>query len=154
LEPSKANDVALLVMVAVPAVLVESNMNSEPLFVMTALPAVPPAPKKPREPLLTNVGAEEELLAMPLPKTFTTPVIVNVKAGAPAVNWMVLILAFAEMVTDWGAPLLVNVAVLSGTVLGGVEFQLVPVVHSLVVAPVHVPSTAWAAGTLSAPRTS
>lgn len=50
-----------------------------------------------------------------------------------------------EMVTDAGAPLLVNVAVLLGTVLGvGVELQLVPVVHSAP-GPVQVPSTARAA---------
>jgi hypothetical protein len=59
---------------------------------------------------------------------------------------MVLIEALFEMVTEVGAPLLVNVAVPtpSGTVLGGTEFQLVPVVQSLVVAPVQVPLTAYA----------
>src|SRR4029077_7532078 len=57
---------------------------------------------------------------------------------------MVLIVVLPEMVTEVGAPLLVNVAKLSGTVLGGTEVQLVPVVHSLVVAPVQVPSTACA----------
>ena len=44
-----------------------------------------------------------------------------------------------ETVIDVGAPLLVKVAVLSGTV--GLELQLVPVVHSAP-APVQVPSTA------------
>jgi hypothetical protein len=47
----------------------------------------------------------------------------------------------AEMVTAVGAPLLVNVAVLSGTV--GVELQLVPVVHSAP-GPCQVPSVACA----------
>ena len=45
------------------------------------------------------------------------------------------------MVTAVGAPLLVNVAVPSGTT--GAELQLLPVVHSLP-APTHVPSTACA----------
>ena len=58
-------------------------------------------------------------------------------------NAMVLIEVLLEMVTEVG-PVLPNVAVPSGTVLGGTEFQLVPVVHSLVVAPVQVPSTAYA----------
>src|SRR5262245_12104984 len=54
---------------------------------------------------------------------------------------MVLIAVLPEMVTEVGAPLPVNVAVLSGTV--GLELQLVPVVHSAP-GPVHVPSTACA----------
>src|SRR5262249_41828053 len=54
---------------------------------------------------------------------------------------MVLIDVLAEMVTAVGAPLLVNVAVLSGTV--GVELQLVPVVHSAP-GPCQVPSVACA----------
>ena len=52
-----------------------------------------------------------------------------------------LIDVLAEMVTAVGAPLLVNVAVLSGTV--GVELQLVPVVHSAP-GPCQVPSVACA----------
>ena len=55
---------------------------------------------------------------------------------------MVLIAALFEIVTDGGAPLLVNDAMLSGTV--GLELQLVPVVHSPP-GPVQVPSTACAA---------
>jgi len=51
----------------------------------------------------------------------------------------VLIDALLEMVTAVGAPLLVNVALLSGTV--GVELQLAPVVHSPP-GPVQVASTA------------
>src|SRR6516164_2227437 len=47
------------------------------------------------------------------------------------------------MVTDVGALLFVNVAVLSGTVLGGTEVQLVPTVHSAP-GPAQVPSTACA----------
>src|SRR5216684_6832902 len=54
---------------------------------------------------------------------------------------MVLIEALLEIVTAVGAPLLVNVAVLSGKV--GLELQLVPVVHSAP-GPVQVPSTACA----------
>src|SRR5947209_20100826 len=56
------------------------------------------------------------------------------------------------MVTGVGAPLFVNVAVLSGTV--GLELQFVPRVHSAP-GPVQVPSTACAAPgvrTASAPR--
>src|SRR5262249_32181688 len=52
-------------------------------------------------------------------------------------------------VTDVGAPLFVNVAVMSGTVLGvGVEFQLLPWNHSLETGaplPIQVPSVACAA---------
>src|SRR5262249_4958832 len=62
------------------------------------------------------------------------------------------------MVTDVGAPLFVNVAVMSGTVLGvGVEFQLLPGVHSLETGappPIQVPSVACApfgANTASGP---
>src|SRR5262245_66177258 len=64
---------------------------------------------------------------------------------------MVLIDALFEMVTEVGAPLPVNVAVLSGTV--GLELQFVPVVHSAP-GPVHVPSTAcadWGNSAASAP---
>src|SRR5215831_18327504 len=61
---------------------------------------------------------------------------------------MVLIDVEVEMVTEVGAPLFVNVAVLSGTVLGvGVEFQLFPWVHSLETGappPSQVPSTGCA----------
>ena len=67
---------------------------------------------------------------------------------------MVLIEALFEMVTEVGAPVLLNVAVSSGTVLGvGVELQLVPMVHSAP-GPFQVPSTAYAApgaSTASAP---
>jgi len=52
------------------------------------------------------------------------------------------------MVTNVGAPgLFVNVAMSSGTVLGGVELQFVPTVHSLPKGPAppsQVPSTACA----------
>jgi hypothetical protein len=53
---------------------------------------------------------------------------------------MVLIDAGLEMVTEAGAPLLVNVAVLSGT---AAELQLLPWVHSLETGappPIQVPS--------------
>jgi len=68
------------------------------------------------------------------------------------VNSIVLIDVLAEIVSDVGAPLLVNVAVLSGTV--GLELQFVPVVHS-VPGPSQVPSIARAASeasVASAPR--
>jgi hypothetical protein len=52
-----------------------------------------------------------------------------------------LIDALAEIVTDVGAPLLVNVAVPAGT--SGLELQLAPVVHSTP-GPVQVPSVACA----------
>jgi hypothetical protein len=55
------------------------------------------------------------------------------------VKLIVLIDVVFEIVTAVGAPLLVNVAVPSGTV--GLELQLVPVVHSLP-GPPQVPSTA------------
>ena len=62
---------------------------------------------------------------------------------------IVLIEVEFEIVTDVGAPLFVNVAVMSGTVLGvGVEFQLLPWVHSLETGaplPIQVPSVACAA---------
>src|SRR3954454_9311692 len=54
---------------------------------------------------------------------------------------MVLIEAVPEMVTAVGAPLLLNVAVPSGT--AGLELQLVPIVHSAP-GPCQVPSTACA----------
>jgi hypothetical protein len=57
------------------------------------------------------------------------------------VNPIVPIDVLFEIVTAVGAPLLVNVAVPSGTT--GAELQLLPVVHSLP-APTHVPSTARA----------
>src|SRR5262249_6184456 len=62
---------------------------------------------------------------------------------------IVLIDVEVEMVTDVGAlGLPVNVAVPSGTVLRGVEFQLLPWVHSLGTGappPIQVPSVACAA---------
>ena len=62
-------------------------------------------------------------------------------------NAIVSIDVLFEMVTAVGAPLLVNVAVPSGT--AGAELQLVPVVHSLP-APVQMPSTACAGPTSDA----
>ena len=58
-----------------------------------------------------------------------------------AVNSIVLMVAGPEMVTEVGAPVSVNEAVLFGTV--GLELQLVSVVHSAP-GPVQVPSTTWA----------
>ena len=57
---------------------------------------------------------------------------------------MVPIEVVLEIVTDVGAPLLVNVAMLSGTV--GFELQFVPVVHSAP-GPIQVPLTCALAGT-------
>ena len=62
-------------------------------------------------------------------------------------NSIVLIDVRFPMVTDVGAPLLVNVAVLSGTV--GLELQFVPVVHSAP-GPCQVPSVARAEDAASA----
>jgi hypothetical protein len=55
---------------------------------------------------------------------------------------LIAVLLPAAKVTDVGAPLLVNVAMLSGTV--GFELQFVPVVQS-VPGPCQVPSVACAA---------
>ena len=57
------------------------------------------------------------------------------------------ILTGALVVTLVG-PVVENVATPSGT--AGLEVQLAPVVHSLVAAPVQLPSAAWAATTPSA----
>jgi hypothetical protein len=55
----------------------------------------------------------------------------------------VLIEVELETVTDVRV-LVSNVATSSGTVLAGIEFQFVPTVHSALVIPVQVPSTARA----------
>ena len=99
--------------------------------------------------LLVKLGANAELLPMPAPlmsKVIPVPLVMKLKAGAPAVNWIVLIEASSEIVTDVGAPLLVNVAVLSGTVA---KLQLLSWVHSLGTGappPVQMPSRACATG--------
>src|SRR6516162_1825633 len=128
----------LLTMVALPPLLLSLNCVSPPLFVvMVAL-------LKFRLSLLVKLGANAELLTIPVPLTsnvIPVPLVVKLKAGAPAVNWIVLIEASSEIVTEVGAPLLVNVAALSGT--SGVELQFVPSVHSAA-GPVQVPSTACA----------
>src|SRR5260221_449134 len=97
---------------------------------MTALPAEL-ALLKFRLSLLVKLGANAELLTMPPPltsKVMPVPLVVKLNAGAPAVNWIVLIEASLEIVTEVGAALLVNAAVSSGT--SGVELQFVPSVHS------------------------
>src|SRR5262245_9902271 len=94
--------------------------------------------------LLVKLGANAELLTMPAPlmsKVIPVPLVTKLKAGAPAANWIVLILASSETVTEVGAPLLVNVAVFSGTSRG---LQLLSSVHS-VPGPVQVPSCAYTA---------
>src|SRR5262249_26080840 len=135
-----------VVMVALPAVLLLLNDSTAPLLLtMTALPAEL-ALLKFRLSLLMKLGANAELLTIPVPLTsnvIPVPLVMKLKAGAPAVNWIVLIEASPEIVTDVGAVLLVNVAALSGT--SGFELQLVPSVHS-VPRPVQVPSTACATG--------
>src|SRR5215475_13804696 len=128
-------------MVALPAVLLLLNDSTAPLLLtMTALPA---------ELVLLKLGANAELLTIPVPLTsnvIPVPLVMKLKAGAPAVNWIVLIEASPEIVTDVGAALLVNVAVSSGTSGVGVEFQLRAFVHSVSAEPVQVPSTACATG--------
>src|SRR5262249_30459465 len=123
-----------VVMVALPAVLLLLNESTPPLLLtMTALPAEL-ALLKFRLSLLMKLGANAESLTMPVPLTLNVipvPLVVKLKAGAPAVNWIVLIEASSEIVTEVGAPLLVNVAVSSGTPGVGVEFQLLSWVHSL-----------------------
>src|SRR6516225_1512560 len=118
-------------MVALPAVLLLLNDSTAPLLLtMTALPAEL-ALLKFRLSLLVKVGANAELLTMPAPlmsNVIPVPLVVKSKAGAAAVNWIVLIEASSEIVTEVGAPLLVDVAVLSGTVA---ELQLLSWVHSL-----------------------
>src|SRR5262245_50948700 len=147
----------LVVMVALPAVLVSENEMRlpEPLLMMVELPAEL-EPRKDMLPLLViaafaavpllknirpafvKLGANAELLLIPAPLMLKVTkrlkgLMVNEYAGAAAVNWIVLIDVELEIVTDVGVPgLFVNVAMLSGTVLGvGVEFQLLPWVHSL-----------------------
>src|SRR6516225_7523335 len=103
-----------VVMVALPAVLVLLNDSMAPLlFMMTAFPAEL-ALLKFRLSLLVKVGANAELLTIPVPLTsnvIPVPLVTKLKAGDPAVNWIVLIEASSETVTDVGAALLVNVAV-------------------------------------------
>src|SRR5262245_19550756 len=137
----------LLMMAALPAVLLLLNESTPPLLLtMTALPAEL-ALLKFRLSLLMKLGANAELLTIPVPltsKVIPVPLVMKLKAGAPAV--IVLIKASSEIVTDVGAPLLVNVAVLSGTVA---KLQLLSWVHSLGTGappPVQMPSTACATG--------
>src|SRR5215831_1247413 len=125
------------------------NDSTAPLlFMMTAFPAEL-ALLKFRLSLLMKLGANAELLTIPVPlmsKVIPVPLVMKLKAGAPAVNWIVLIEASPEIVTDVGAPLLVNVAVLSGTVA---KLQLLSWVQSLGTGappPVQMPSTACATG--------
>src|SRR5262245_18046669 len=102
-----------VVMVALPAVLLLLNDSTAPLlFMMTALPAEL-APLKFRLSLLMKLGANAELLTIPVPLTsnvIPVPLVVKLKAGAPTVKWIVLIEASSEIVTEVGAPLLVSVA--------------------------------------------
>src|SRR5262245_40046371 len=133
-----------VVMVALEAVLLLLNKSPPPLLVMMAFPAELLLLQF-RFALLVKLGANAELLTMPAPlmlKVIPVPLVMKLKAGAPAVNRIVLIEASSEIVTDVGAPLLVNVAVLSGTVAG---LQLLSWVHSLGTGaplPVQVPSSA------------
>src|SRR5215472_6566391 len=135
---------AVVMNCALPALLLLLNESTPPLLmVMAAFPAEL-ALLKFRLSLLVKLGANVELLTIPVPLTsnvIPVPLVVKLKAGAPAVNWIVLIEASSEIVTEVGAPLLVNVAALSGT--SGLELQLVPSVHSAA-GPVQMPSTACA----------
>src|SRR5262245_6701347 len=92
------------------------------------------------------MNAGKLVIEAKLPPVIPVPLVMKLKAGAPAVNWIVLIEASPEIVTDVGAALLVNVAVSSGTSGVGVEFQLRAFVHSVSAEPVQVPSTACATG--------
>src|SRR5262249_55593746 len=134
-----------VMMIALAAVLLLLNESTPPLLlVMTALPAELVLLKF-KLSLLVKLGANAELLTMPAPlmsKVIPVPIVTKLKAGAPAVNWVVLIEASSEIVTEVGAPLLVNVAALSGT--PGVELQFVPSVPSAP-GPIHAPSIACAA---------
>src|SRR5262249_53326581 len=136
---------SFVVMIALAAVLLLLNESTPPLLLtMTALPAEL-AWLKFRLSLLMKLGANAELLTIPVPLTsnvIPVPLVTKLKAGAPAVNWIVLIEASSEIVAEVGAPLSVNVAALSGT--SGVDLQFVPSVHSAP-GPVHAPSTACAA---------
>ena len=101
---------------------------------------LPSASVAPAPTLKAGLKADKLLVPPVIVKVAALPTL-NEKAGAPAVKSSVLIVAAFEMVTAVGAPLLVKVAVPSGTV--GEELQLVPVVHSPP-GPSQVPSTAWA----------
>src|SRR5262245_58389177 len=166
----------VVVMVALPAALVSENEMRlpEPLLMMVELPAEL-EPRKDILPLLViaafaavqllkkirpafvKLGANAELLLIPAPlmlkvKKRLKGLMVNEYSVTAAVNWIVLIDVELEIVTDVGVPgLFVNVAMLSGTVLGvGVEFQLLPWVHSLETGappPIQVPLTCAVAGT-------
>jgi len=143
----------LVMMVELPAER-EPRKDMPPLLVIAAFAAVPLL-KNIRALSLVKLGANAEALAIPAPLMLKIKkgLMVNEYAGAAAVNSIVLIDVEFEMVTDVGAPLFVNVAMSSGTVLGvGVEFQFVPTVHSLPKGPPppsQVPSVACATPGLS-----
>src|SRR5262249_62113230 len=126
-----------VVMIALAAVLLLLNESTPPLLlVMTALPAELVLLKF-KLSLLVKLGANAELLTMPAPlmsKVIPVPLVTKLKAGAPAVNWIVLIEASSEIVAEVGAPVLVNSAALSGTARG--ELPFLPSVPSAP-APVH-----------------
>ena len=86
---------------------------------------LPSASVAPAPTLKAGLKADKLLVPPVIVKVAALPTL-NEKAGAPAVKSSVLIVAAFEMVTAVGAPLLVKVAVPSGTV--GEELQLVPVV--------------------------
>jgi hypothetical protein len=152
LEANCVCEPALVVMVALPAVLVSVKDSKKPpaLVRMFEFPAELELVKV-IAPLLVKLGANAELLTMPEPLiSKSARLTAKEYAGAPAVNSIVPIEVVLEIVTEVGAPLLVNVAVPSGTAEG---FQLVPVVHSDP-GPVQVASAACAAfgaATVSAP---
>src|SRR6516164_916017 len=103
-----------VVMVALAAVLLLLNETTPPLLLMMTAFSAELALLKFKLSLLVKLGANAELLPMPAPlmsKVIPVPLVMKLKAGAPAVNWIVLIEASSETVTDVGAALLVNVAV-------------------------------------------
>src|SRR6266446_7452565 len=121
----------MVIMVALLAVLVSENESVKPpLLTMIEFPAEL-ALINVIAPLLVKLGANAELLTTPEPLiSKSARLTAKEYAGAPAVNWIVLIDVGSgpEMVTDVAAPLFVNVAMLSGT--AGLELQFVPWVHS------------------------
>src|SRR5262249_49609025 len=120
-----------VMMIALAAVLLLLNESRPPLLlVMTALPAELVLLKF-KLSLLVKLGANAELLTIPAPlmsKVIPVPLVTKLKAGAPAANWIVLISASSETVTEGGAPLLVDGAVFSGPSRG---LQLLSSLHSV-----------------------
>src|SRR5262249_40132852 len=94
-----------VVMVALAAVLLLLNESTPPLLMMMAAFPAELALLKFRLSLLVKLCANVELLTMAAPvmsKVIPVPLVTKLKTGAPAVNWIVLIEASSEIVTDVG----------------------------------------------------